>query len=375
MIPALIRVPAWLLCALLALAPASAGAQPPASAAIAPETAARLNALAARLFGNRETGREVIADIQKLLADDPSLAEAHFLLGAAYTLNGSTALLGEAKAEFQQALELKPSLLQARIYLAETYIQLGRGTEASEQLDIGLKQAPDHPRLLTLLADMERQAGHPEKALELADQILKRDPSADQARYYRALALLDLRRPQDAVVDLERVAAGSSPQADVYSTLAQLYLQEHQPAKALAPLRRGIELVPDAAVLHLLLARVYRLTGSLDEADAELALAEPSRSGAEASGLYQQQQADLLAERGLLRLAQQRLPDAEQALRQAIALQPEHGPAEHGLALVLLRQRQFAEASRHARRAAALGEPLPAADLAAIRAGVAGKGR
>ena len=49
-----------------------------------------------------------------------------------------------------------------------------------------------------LLAETERQLGHPERATELARQVLQRDESFAQARYYLALALLDLRKREEA---------------------------------------------------------------------------------------------------------------------------------------------------------------------------------
>ena len=73
------------------------------------------------------------------------------LLGQAYLAQGSIAMLAEAKAELQQALDLDPNLLWARFYLARIYIDLGLNEKAKEQLERGLKERPDVPHFLSLL--------------------------------------------------------------------------------------------------------------------------------------------------------------------------------------------------------------------------------
>src|SRR5262245_17886640 len=55
-----------------------------------------------------------IRELRSAVAADPKLAAAHMLLGRAYLEERSVALVAEAKAELQQALDLDPSLLWAR---------------------------------------------------------------------------------------------------------------------------------------------------------------------------------------------------------------------------------------------------------------------
>jgi tetratricopeptide (TPR) repeat protein len=92
---------------------------------------------------------QTIRECKGVLAADPRSAPAHMLLGMAYRAQGSSAMIGEAKAEFQQALDLDPELLWARFYLARLYLDQGLSEKAQEQLERGLKQRPGLPHWFT----------------------------------------------------------------------------------------------------------------------------------------------------------------------------------------------------------------------------------
>ena len=55
---------------------------------------------------------QAIRECKTVLAADPRSAPAHMLLGMAYRSQGSSAMIGEAKAEFQQALTELNALLE-----------------------------------------------------------------------------------------------------------------------------------------------------------------------------------------------------------------------------------------------------------------------
>jgi len=59
-----------------------------------------------------------VRECKAALALDPHSAAAHMLLGKAYLALRSVTMIGEAKAELQEALNLDPYLLWARLYLA-----------------------------------------------------------------------------------------------------------------------------------------------------------------------------------------------------------------------------------------------------------------
>ena len=89
----------------------------------------------------------------------------------------------------------------------------------------------------------------------------------------------------------------------------------------------------------------------------------PKTANAASSGYTQQHvDFDLALETGLLRLQQGRLTAAAAALKQALDMDPDHGPANRAMAQVCLRQGSYTEAAEFAARADKAGSPLPDAD-------------
>ncbi|MPY89119.1 MAG: tetratricopeptide repeat protein [Luteitalea sp.] len=333
----------------------------------------RLNRLKADLFSGADRVNEAIGELKEILALDSRSAEGHFLLGIAYGRLGSAELVGEAKAELRQALALNPGFVQARFYLGEVYLKLGRAERARDELETALVQVPGHPQFLALLGEAERQLGRPRRSLELNRQALHVDQSFAQARYYVGLALLDLRQRDEAIQELERVVQSGSNVAEVYLALGTAYLEAGHPAKALDVLRHGARLDPSRPDMRIQLARAYRSTGSLDEAEEQLKLALPEGTPMLASSYYQEVESDLYLEQGLITLQQRRLEVATEAFKKALDIAPHHGPAHRHLAEAYMLQGLYALASEHAAQAEKFGSPLPEDKRRSLRKRLDGK--
>ena len=331
--------------------------QPAAASAAVQDTLKRVGG---DLFGRAERLDEDVRELKAILAGDPRSADAHFLLGIAYRRLGSPDLIGEAKAELQQALALNPDYMPARFYLAHIYLDLGRPEQARRELEKGLERAAGQPQFTALLAEAERQLANPQRSVGLTRQVLQAQPSFAEARYYLALALFDLKQRDAAIAELEQVV-GSGPQTvDPYLSLGTAYIEAGRIDEALSTLIQASHVDPARGDVRLQLARAYRLKGELARAAEQLALAMPGASRGGAS-IYQQDLMDfeIQLEAGLL--AQQRgdLDAAAAALRKALAMDPNHGPANLHAAEVFLTQGLYKEAAAHAATAEKLGFPLP----------------
>jgi tetratricopeptide (TPR) repeat protein len=357
-----------LLIACLAAAPgvrsegaaAAASSQTPAQA----DAQATLDRIGKELFAGGERAAEAVDELKKVLAVDPRSAKAHFLLGVAYGRLGQSELMGEAAAEFRQALDLEPTLVQARYYLAQVYVDMGRAERARTEMETALKQVPEHPQFLALLGEIERQLGRPNRSLELNRQALARDASFAQARYYVGLALLDLRRRDEGIRELEQVAKSGVELAEVYSSLGGAYQEAGRIEPALAALERGHTIDPSRLDIRIRLARAYREKGRI--ADAARLLGEAVGSGA-ASPAAQQLQAELALEQGLLALDQNRPREAIAAFNRALQVNADLGPAHLRLAQIHLRLGDLDLAAKHAARAERLGSPLPKEERARLQ--------
>jgi tetratricopeptide (TPR) repeat protein len=293
----------------------------------------RLNQVGSGLFSGTIPPGEAIRELKSVLATDLQSAEGHFLLGIAYRMQGSPELTAEARAELVQALAIKPELVPARVYLAQLYLDIGRAGTAREALTAGLSERAGDPQLLALLAETERQLGHPERAIELARQVLQRDESFAQARYYLALALLDLRQRDEAVVELERVVRSGAKVADPNLALGTAYLDAKRVDDAIAVLGQGTTIDPSRADMRIALARALRMKGLLDKADAQLMLAKPKPAASGTPQFSQQQpEPDFYMELGLLRRQQGRLQAAADAFQKVLDLESDREEAARQLA-------------------------------------------
>ena len=318
--------------------------------------------------------KDAIQELKAILALDPRSAQAHMLLGIAYRMVGSPDFMGEAVAEFRQALELEPRFVPARFYLARVYLDLGRTERAREELERALVDQPNHPQFLGLLGETERQLKNPRRAVELTRQALQADASSAETRYYLGLALFDAGERDEAIKTLEQVLASGAAQVDLHASLGAAYVDAGREDEAVTVLLRGAKLDPSRPDLHVQLSRAYRRKGLLLKAEQQLKLASPADIGALASG-YQQHQIefDVTLEQGLLAMARKRPGEAVVAFRKALSMDPGHGPATRHLAEAYLAQGSYALAAEQARRAEELGAPLPD-DKRALLEKLQGKG-
>jgi tetratricopeptide (TPR) repeat protein len=331
------------------------------SSQVNPTIQQRLDRVRESLFSGAGRPDQSIQELKVILAADPGSAEAHLLLGIAYRAAGSSDLMGEAVAELRQALALNPAFVPARFYLAHLYLDLGRAERAREELQTALAAAPGNPQFLALLGETERQLKNPARSVELTRQALKLDESADETRYYLALALFDLGNRDAAIKELEHVIQSGPNVIDPYLSLGTAYVEAGRFDDALKMLQQALRINSSRPEIRIQMARAYRSKGLLDSAEAQLRLAMPKGTTTLGSSLFQRQQVefDFTLEQGLIRLQRGQLESAAAAFRKVLEMDPNHGPTNRYLAEVYLLQGMYTRASEHAARAEKAGSPLP----------------
>ena len=301
----------------------------------------RIERVRAELYSRTDRLSENVKELKQILALDPRSADAHMLIGIAYSTWGSKELKGEAIGEFRQALDLNPRLVQVHFFLAHLYLDLGRADRARAELQAGLAQTPGNPEFLALLGEAERQLKNPQRAVEVTRQALQADPSFAPARYYLGLALRDAGQRDAAITELEQVVRARGPVADAYLALGTAYVDAGRAADAIDTLNQALRLDPVRPALHIALARAYRSKGLLEKADAQLLLAKPTRASLSDSSdyPYQQVELDFHLERGLIKAQRGQLAAAADAFKKVLDLEPNHEAATRGLADVNRRLR------------------------------------
>ena len=310
---------------------------------------AQLGAAAEHLQQGRV--EQTIRECKVVLATDPRSAPAHMLLGLAYLAQRSTAMIAEAKAELQQALDIDPELLWARFYLARLYLDQGLSEKAQEQLERGLKQRPGFPVFLSLLGEVRRKLGDPGASLELNRKALEADATMTPVHYFLALAYLDLKQEQPAIDEFEKVIHTPYVTPEMYNALASLYIGKKQFAEAEDLCRKAIALNPSRPDAYLNLARVYNAQHSSDKALEVLRAALPEGQEFAVSEYYQGLQADLAVERGAAYTAKKMYSLAIDAYARALDFDPRRAVIHRRLAELYRQKGDSAGAALHTKEA------------------------
>lgn len=200
--------------------------------------------------------------------------------------------------------------------------------------------------MVALLAEAERRLGDPRRAETLARQAFRADGSLLVARYYLALALLDLERRDEAIAELEQVAAAGGNPSDTYYALGSAWLDAGRIGLAVQALGSAAEADPSRPDIRIALARALRLSGRAGAAREQL---ERARAAATSPGPGGQEPVSAPAfylELGQLDLHQGRIAAAVASFQRVLESDPGHAEARRLLAEASRRTRPAPPASR-----------------------------
>jgi tetratricopeptide (TPR) repeat protein len=251
-------------------------------------------------------------------------------------------------------------------------------------------------KLANPLNDLLEEAQHDidtnqfEAALSPLQKFLAEKPDIAWAHFQLAYAYTALKRPDEARAEYERATALDPKMSEAFLNLGIL-LSEKDPAAAVAPLRRSVDLLPAQSRPRFLLGhaleRAGDIPGAVESYEAALHL-DPSDVEAEVHlgnlyvGLKRYSDAETKfraalelqpkSPQALLGLAQtldaQKKPEAAAAYRDYLAVQPDTPGAESRTIHLLLEQKQYDAALAELDRADA-GKP-PTLDSLRSRADI-----
>jgi len=299
---------------------------------------------------------QAIRECKGVLAADPRSAPAHMLLGMAYIAQGSNAMIAEAKAELQQALDIDPQLLWARFYLARLYLDQGLSEKAQEQLERGLKQSPGLPAFLSLLGEVRRKLGDPGASLELNRKALEAAATMTPAHYFLALAYVDLKQDDAAMAEFEKAIHSPDVTPEMYNALASLYIGKQKFAEAEDFCRKAIALDPSRPDAYLNLARVYNARHASDKALEALRAALPEGKEFPVSEYYQALQADIAVERGVAYTDKKMYSLAIDEYARALDFDPRRAVIHRRLAELYLQKGDLTRAALQTKEADEIGK-------------------
>lgn len=239
---------------------------------------------------------DAIAGLRAAVNLRPEWGQAHFVLGTALLMDGDVTA---ARSELARALELDPSLLQARRVLAQVHADLRENDYAIEEGRRYLRERPDDHQLRILVAQSLLRRGDMEAAERELAMIPEAERNAevnyaygrinmgkrewDAAHVFLLAALDDLPTNYDILNSLyltefeqgdtkqavSRVTAALESEPDnakLHLLLGSIALRQHRGEDAEASFKKAIELEPDDLAAYEHLARYYASTARLQEA-------------------------------------------------------------------------------------------------------------
>jgi tetratricopeptide (TPR) repeat protein len=248
------------------------------AASINPELAAAYASLAAvaHMGGDYETAA---AEAEKALAIDPTDVRAMQLRFDAYRLAGNDVKAEEAAkalrelgdvgetasrifnegaeaynsgdvataiSKFQQAADLDPSLVQARLVLAKLFFAEGSLSEALARAEEVLVLQPDNADALHITYDSALRLDDKETAAKALDGLAAIDPKwAATGLFQLAVELYNNGQTNEAAQALEKVLEVEPDHARAHYLLGVALFNTGQTGPASEHLRRFIELAPD----------------------------------------------------------------------------------------------------------------------------------
>ena len=248
------------------------------AASVNPELAAAHTSLAA-VAHMRGDYAEAAAEAEKALAIDPMDARAMQIRYDSYRLTGDKEKAKEAEqalrdlgelsdtaarifnegaeaynagdmataiSKFQEAADLDPSLVQARLVLAKLFFAEGNLSEALARAEEAVALEPDNGEALRIAYNSARRLGDTEKAAKALDGLAASDPEwAATGLYQLAVELYNNNQAEAAAQALERVIQVDPDHAKAHYLLGVAQFNTGQTGTATEHLQRFLELAPD----------------------------------------------------------------------------------------------------------------------------------
>jgi tetratricopeptide (TPR) repeat protein len=255
---------------------------------------------------------------------DPSDAHAKYYLGRA---KFNQKHFAEAVRIFTECLNLDPRNAKAADYLGLSYESLGKIEDALTA----------YRKAVALSSDSAPE--NPEPFLNLGTLLVENDRSDEAVPY---------------LLDAARLAPG---EWRAHRGLGKAYLQLNRLPEAQDELRKAVEVAPENAPLHFLLAQVLRKSGLEEQARAET-----ERYNA-LTGAHSSPDTPLAEARSLLESG--KLPQAEQVTRRYLEIHKSSADGHYLLGYILFKKKDAKSSLAEYTEAARYRKPS-AADLEAV---------
>ena len=228
--------------------------------AIDPNSPSVLYQLALACFrASREA--EAVNALERAIAIQENFPAAFYLRAAILRSLGKGS---QAEADFLKALSLRPESDEVRSALIDLYLDTGAAEKALELVQEEIERQPQDPASYLHLADVQRLRGKPDETIEAVGLALEQDPNLPQA--YLRLGELWLEEAttrgdhvaaEKAVAALESAAKMDPADGRIALALGRACLAMGDEVRGFSELQRASGATPIQAEAHRLLGDIY----------------------------------------------------------------------------------------------------------------------
>jgi len=283
-----------------------------------------------------------IGPLQKVIADQPEFAYAHFQLAYVFTALKKT---DEARAEYERTIAIDPKMAEAYLNLGLLYMQEGppAGNRAIAPLRRAVELMPGHEQPLYNLAVAQDRSGDAAGSAESFRALLRLNPDHYVANVAVAAGLMRQNKLQEAEARYRHALEIYPNGPAALKELAEC-LNAQKKTEAADAYRQYVARFPDVD------ARIRLVHLLMEQQQYDAALAELDRVPPVTwvpQGLIPPLESHKL--RADIQIAQKKWDDAIITLGEATALAPNDAQLHGGLGRILLQKRDFAAAEKELR--------------------------
>ncbi|HNV71947.1 MAG TPA: tetratricopeptide repeat protein, partial [Candidatus Ozemobacteraceae bacterium] len=213
--------------------------------------------------------------LEKALKEKPDAFDTLFLLGEACQRSDK---LKEAEEAFAKAVAKKQDQF-ALINLGEVKKRLGKLTDAVDTLKKALAIDANLVDAKLSLADAYLEQGKTEDAVNLANEVLTSEPGNSTAHFVKGKILYRSDLIDDAITELKAAMIESRENEIIGAYLGRVLLSQQKFAEALDAANEVLKINPNSWEARLILAEALMLSGDNENARDQIVEAEKLYSG------------------------------------------------------------------------------------------------
>lgn len=236
------------------------------TAAVAGNTSQLIDAKKEAIIGNLKGARELFRKYVESYPGDPV---GYYELARMEVMLKNPA---DAVTLARKAVQLNPDRIWYQLFLAELYQMSGKPAEAIPIYEKVVTDNPENPDYQYQLAALYLQDEKFREAIGVYNRIEEEAGVSEEISLQKQKIYLHLNDLENAENEVQKLIAAFPGESRYQAILAEFYLANNMPEKALATYRKIAETDPENPYIHMSLADYYRKTGNKEKAFEELKL-------------------------------------------------------------------------------------------------------